>query len=111
MQRLTAAPNLAIAQIWIDLLAQAGIAARLQRQYLQGIAGDLAPDQCLPEVWVDDARLAERARRLLADWQRRPERRWHCHACGEWVEGGFDSCWNCGAWMPGLGPADGSTAR
>jgi hypothetical protein len=28
-----------------------------------------------------------------------PQRRWLCN-CGELVEGGFEQCWSCGAWMP-----------
>ena len=39
----------------------------------------------------------------LREWldalQALPQRRWHC-ACGELVEGGFESCWNCGRAMP-----------
>lgn len=99
MRRLAQAPNLAIATLWVDALRQDGVAARVQREYLLGAAGQLPPDQCLPEVWVDDDAQFELAGRLLHDLQRRPQRRWHC-VCGELVEGGFEQCWNCGAMMP-----------
>jgi hypothetical protein len=99
MLRLTRAPNIAICALWVDTLRQAGIDASMQRYYLGSIAGDLPPDQCLPEVWLMHEEQEAAARALLRDLQRVPQRRWQC-GCGELVEGGFEQCWNCGAWMP-----------
>ena len=99
MPRLTQAPNLAIATLWADALVAEGIAANVQRQYLAGIAGEMPPDQCLPEVWFQNPAQEARARELLYDLQHVPQRRWHC-TCGELVEGGFEQCWNCAALMP-----------
>ena len=45
MQRLTQAPNIAIATLWADLLCEAGMTASVQRQYLGAAAGHLPPDQ------------------------------------------------------------------
>ncbi|MES2186169.1 MAG: DUF2007 domain-containing protein [Pseudomonadota bacterium] len=100
MIRLTQAPNAAIATIWADLLCEAGFTATVQRQYLGSAAGELPPDQCLPEIWLfHDDHLAQ-ARSLLAELHTLPQRRWVCLPCGELVEGGFEQCWNCGALMP-----------
>ena len=100
MRKLLQAPNIALASLWVDLLRQAGIDASVQRYFASSIAGDIPPDQALPEVWVhDDARLAE-ARTLLRDLQRPTWRHWVCRSCGERVEGPFEQCWNCGAGMP-----------
>ena len=99
MRRLRQAPNLAIGALWVDMLRQAGITASLQRQFLSSAAGELPPDQCLPEVWITDDGQLEEARRLLDQLLSVPQRRWHC-ACGELVEGGFESCWSCGRPMP-----------
>ncbi len=99
MQRLTQAPNLAMATLWADALQNEGIATCIQRQYLGGGAGELPPDQCLPEVWVREPAQFVRAQQLLSDLQHPPQRRWFC-ICGELVEGGFEQCWACGAWMP-----------
>jgi hypothetical protein len=99
MLRLTRAPNIAIATLWVDMLRAAGIDASLQRYYLSGVAGDLPPDQCLPEVWVTHDEQEPRARELLDDLTHLPQRRWVC-ACGETVEGGFEQCWNCDRPMP-----------
>jgi hypothetical protein len=99
MPRLTQAPNLAIATLWADALTHEGIRASVQRQYLSSVAGEMPPDQCLPEVWISDPAQEVRARDLLYQLQHLPQRRWHC-VCGELVEGGFEQCWACGAWMP-----------
>ena len=99
MRRLTQAPNIAIAALWVDALRHAGIAASMQRYYLGAAAGELPPDQCLPEVWLIHDEQEAQARALLHDLARVPQRRWHCR-CGEIVEGGFEQCWNCGEMMP-----------
>ncbi|MBU6258511.1 MAG: DUF2007 domain-containing protein [Burkholderiales bacterium] len=101
MKRLLQAPNLALATLWADQLSGAGIAATVQRAYASGIAGEIPPDQSLPEVWVIDAADHGRAQSLLHELRHRPHRHWLCAACGESVDGPFDQCWNCGAMAPG----------
>ncbi|RZI65362.1 DUF2007 domain-containing protein [Variovorax guangxiensis] len=100
MRRLARAPNLAIATLWVDGLREDGIAASVQREYLGAAVGQLPPDQCLPELWIEDDAQFASAERALHALQNRPQRRWHC-GCGELVEGGFEQCWQCGAMMPG----------
>ena len=101
MKRLTQAPNVALATLWADLLTQAGIDATVQRAYASGIAGEIPPDQALPEVWVERRRHASsRHARLLHELSHLPHQHWLCHACGETVDGPFEQCWNCGAPMP-----------
>ena len=99
MLRLVQAPNIAIAAFWVDALKQAGIDASMQRYFLGAAAGELPPDQCLPEVWLLDDAQEVRARELLREFTNAPQRRWTC-VCGELVEGGFEQCWNCGKAMP-----------
>lgn len=100
MKRLTQAPNLAIATIWADLLREAGIAVTLQRVFASGLAGEIPPDQALPELWLQHDEQYARARTLLAELASAPQRSWVCAGCGERVEGPFEECWNCGAPMP-----------
>ncbi len=100
MKRLLQAPNLVMATLWADQLSGAGFASRVQRAYTSGIAGEMPPDQCLPEVWVDDDRDHAPALALMSEWQNAPEQRWHCTTCDEIIEGPFEQCWNCGAWRP-----------
>ena len=99
MRKLVQAPNIVVAKLWADMLSQAGMAATVQRYFLSGIAGDLPPDQCLPEVWVTHDHQEASAKVMLHDLQNLPQRQWTCR-CGEWVEGGFEQCWSCGTEMP-----------
>lgn len=99
MLRLTQAPNIAIAALWIDALKHAGIEASMQRYFLGAAAGQLPPDQCLPEIWLTHDEQEAQARALLHDLAHVTQRRWVCE-CGETVEGGFEQCWRCGRPMP-----------
>jgi hypothetical protein len=103
MKRVLQAPNLALATLWADQLDAVGIGASVQRAFTGSIAGELPPDQCLPEVWVIEDAQCEPARALLASWQQLPHRLWACPACHEIVDGPFEICWNCGAEMPAAG--------
>ncbi|WP_428420066.1 DUF2007 domain-containing protein [Methylibium sp.] len=100
MRRLRSAPNLAIATLWVDLLGQAGIAATVQRAFASSIAGELPPDQALPEVWVQHEEQFERARAALDELTHCPQRLWVCPGCAERIDGPFEQCWNCGGAMP-----------
>lgn len=96
MKRVCQAPNVMLATLWVDQLRAAGIDAAVQRAYASGIAGEIPPDQSLPEVWVlDDDRLGA-ARALLDELRRLPWRHWACPNCREIVDGPFEQCWNCG---------------
>ena len=99
MRRLTRAPNIAIAALWLDALQQAGYSASMQRYFLGSVAGELPPDQCQPEIWLTDDEEHTGASALLDALRNMPQRRWMC-ACGELVEGGFEQCWQCGTAMP-----------
>ena len=101
MKRLTTAPNLALATLWADLLSHAGVPTTVQRQYASSIAGEVPPDQTLPELWVQDDDQFEHAKRLLDELRNPPQRRWACRGCGEVIDGPFEQCWNCGGLMPG----------
>lgn len=97
MRRVVQAPNLMIATLWSDMLTQAGLPATVQRAFASGIAGEIPPDQALPEVWVDEDGHHASALQLVRELQHLPERRWACPGCGEVVEGPFEQCWACGA--------------
>jgi hypothetical protein len=99
MRKLAQAPNIAIAALWADVLRHAGIDASVQRYFLGAAAGELPPDQCLPEVWITNDEQEREARGLLRAMTHAPQRLWVC-ACGERVEGGFEACWQCGRLMP-----------
>jgi hypothetical protein len=100
MKRLATVPNAALATLWADLLQQAGVPVSVQRYFASGIAGEIPPDQAMPELWVQDDSQLERARTLLHDLQHPTWRHWACRGCGEVVDGPFEQCWNCGAERP-----------
>ncbi len=100
MKKLLQAPNLALATLWADQLGAAGITAHVQRAFASGIAGEIPPDQSLPEVWVADDTQHARAAALIHEITHQPSRTWACAACHEIGEGPFEQCWNCGALQP-----------
>jgi hypothetical protein len=100
MMRLAQAPNLAIATLWCDMLCGAGFEVSVQRAFASSIAGQIPPDQALPELWLEDEAQAAPALALLHSLQHPPERRWACAGCGEIIDGPFDTCWCCGGAAP-----------
>ena len=100
VKRLTSAPNLALATLWADLLSHAGVPTTVQRQYASSIAGEVPPDQTLPELWVREDGQLDQARALLHQLRHPPVRHWACPGCLEVIDGPFEQCWNCGAVMP-----------
>ena len=100
MKRLAQAPNLVIATLWADMLNHGGFAVTVQRAHAGSIAGEIPPDQALPELWLRDDEQARAASRYLHALQHPPERRWACPGCAEVIDGPFDQCWNCGSAAP-----------
>ena len=100
MKRLAQAPNLAIATLWADMLNGAGLRVTVQRAFAGSIAGEIPPDQALPELWLIDDAQAMAARQLLHQLQNPAERRWACPGCAEVIDGPFETCWNCGSAAP-----------
>ena len=100
MKRLAQAPNLAIATLWADVLNDAGLAVTVQRAFASGIAGEIPPDQALPELWLSDEAQQAAAQALLHQLQHPPQAHWACRGCGEAIDGAFSACWQCGASAP-----------
>jgi len=99
MNKLLRAPNLMLAQHWINLLEHAGIGCELHNRYLQGALGEIPVDQCGPEIWITDERDMALASRLIEKARRGPDAgtpRWLCMHCQELLEPQFTVCWQCG---------------
>lgn len=99
MLKLYEAADRIEAQILKDSLRDHGIESVILGDYLSGAMGEL-PANIYPEVWVLDDQEMVKARRLLSDFTKYHDQReatgdWHCVNCGEWVDAGFDVCWNC----------------
>ncbi|HET7546179.1 MAG TPA: DUF2007 domain-containing protein [Usitatibacter sp.] len=98
MKRVHAATNLPEAHLLVDLLAHRGIRARVLNANASSLAGELPIDASLPQVWVEHARDAERARAIIDAFLRSPGGPPRtCPACGEENPSSFDLCWSCGA--------------
>jgi|GEM_PF-227932 len=104
MIRLMRAPDLMLAQHWVNLLTQAGIACHLTNRYIQGGAGEIPVDQCGPDIWLENESDRTTAMHIIegpvnhTGFETR--RNWHCDDCGEWLESQFTACWQCGASRP-----------
>jgi hypothetical protein len=99
MKKLYEAVDRIEAQMLKDELENVGVEAVILGDYLSGAAGEL-PANIWPAVWVVSDRDFARAEQLLAAFNQRNQQRletgeWRCAQCGEWVDAGFDLCWNC----------------
>ena len=79
-----------------QLLEQQGIDCLLRNDQLRSGAGELAPGDVWPELWVlDDSRKAEAITIIdkveLAD----DTDTWICNECGESNHASFEHCWKC----------------
>lgn len=99
MLKLLRAPNLMLAQHWVNLLETARIPCELHNRYLQGALGEIPVDQCGPEIWLCDERDEALARKLIETARRGPAHGaalWQCSHCREMLEPQFTVCWQCG---------------
>jgi hypothetical protein len=64
--------------------------------HASSLAGELPVDAARPQVWVDDAANADRARSLIDEYLGAPSGPpVQCAKCGEENPGSFEVCWNC----------------
>ncbi|TDO06141.1 MULTISPECIES: putative signal transducing protein [Halomonas] len=99
--RIFAHSNALLVSHLYNVLVAAGIPAQLCNLTLGGGAGELPLSECEPEVWVaahNRARAEALIRQALEGTSEWPA--WTCPACGERLEGVFDTCWNCGTGRP-----------
>ena len=88
-----------------DYLRGHGLDAHCLDPYAWGGHGEL-PATHFPRVAVSDAAQIDRARALIAEYERPTTGpAWVCRECGETSDAGFALCWNCGAAAPSS-PAD-----
>jgi hypothetical protein len=107
------AENPIAAQMVVDLLQAAGIAAKVQGEHIFAVRGALPISY--PTVWVLDEDDYERARELVLAYDQNATpgsepiaaEPWTCPQCGERIEGQFGLCWQCGAERPFVDGAPG----
>lgn len=80
---------------------QRGIRVRVLNANAAGALGEIPVDAAAPQLWLEEARDEERARRALEQFRAEgtgPARR--CPACGEESPASFELCWSCGGSLP-----------
>ncbi|MCK2042386.1 DUF2007 domain-containing protein [Chromohalobacter sp. TMW 2.2308] len=95
-------PNALLVNHVHNVLASAGLVPVLRNMTLGGGAGELPPGECEPEVWVPVGH-RQRAEALVDEALNGPAEgcpNWCCPACGEWLDGVFDTCWQCNGERP-----------
>lgn len=99
MKRLYRAANLPDAYLLLHRLQHAGIEARVLNEHAQGGVGEIPFTHAYPEVWLVEPVDADRARSVVADFERRTssETTVVCPFCYEESPGSFEICWRCGA--------------
>lgn len=91
-------PQLVVVTQMRDLLEREGIATQIRNEYAAGAAGELAPIDAWPELWLRSERDRDHALKLIQRHQRGatgPD--WRCARCGADCPDSFDWCWQCGA--------------
>jgi len=84
-----------------NLLEAEGIPCFMRNELLSQLAGEVPFTECQLELWLRRPEDLSRAEKILRDFLRGspPGRAWSC-ACGEWLEGQFTACWQCGCARP-----------
>lgn len=97
MKKVHAASNLPEAHLLAGLLEQHGIATRIFNANASSLAGEIPVDQARPQVWIEDDRRLDEARKLIDGYLRAnpwsPPKK--CPRCGEENPGSFEICWSC----------------
>ena len=82
-----------------NILENHGIHPMLKGEYLGGVAGEVPPIECWPELWVVEDSQYDQARKIIEtalSSKGSTSQPWKCPGCSEEIEGQFTECWNCG---------------
>ena len=81
-----------------NILEHANIKCIIKNEFLSGGAGELAPNDVWPELWLVDEALLQHAQNLIEAMVSLGQSglpAWICDQCGEDNDGHFEVCWNC----------------
>lgn len=82
-----------------NVLESYNISCIVKHEFLMGAAGELPPNECWPEIWIEDENKHEKAMEILERnrlTDKVTQSFWTCTRCGEKLEGQFTDCWRCG---------------
>lgn len=85
-----------------SILESMGIPCEIRNEAGVSLAGEVPFTAVFPELWVLDDEQAALACQTIRDYQERERTTpamddWTCANCGEFVDGNYAECWNCGA--------------
>jgi hypothetical protein len=96
MKKIYTSPDRMMVFHFKNILESYHIDCIVKNEYLAGAAGELPPNECWPELWIDDDKYDQAVSILeqTETFQTLPT--WTCTHCGEVLEGQFTACWQCG---------------
>ena len=98
MQKVFTHENRLIVFHFKNILNDEGIDCQIKNEFAAGGAGDLAPFDTWPELWVsDNDKIRALDIILQQDEKTPPGKDWLCQSCGEINDSNFQVCWQCSA--------------
>lgn len=80
-----------------NLLQIEGINTVIKNEFSSGAAGDLAPMDTWPELWLVDESQFTKAKTVIGTMQAKAcGGDWRCNQCQEINGAAFEVCWSCG---------------
>lgn len=82
-----------------NTLELAGYDCHIRNEFAAGGAGDIAPIETWPEVWLVNEEQYEAAKKYLSASVLNSSSSghdWYCKHCGEKNASSFELCWHCG---------------
>ena len=79
-----------------NILYDEGIECLIKNEFSAGGAGDLAPFDTWPELWVNDSEEGKARDLVELNISKVPSgKEWICTSCGEMNDFNFQICWQC----------------
>lgn len=104
MKKVYSSENAPLVGYLKSILDSCNIHCLIKNEHLGGGAGQLPPIECWPELWITEDADFQYAERIITSTLAEPETQtngWSCLGCGEFIEGQFAVCWQCGENRPG----------
>ena len=84
-----------------SILESMGIPCEIRNEAGVSLAGEVPFTAVFPELWVLDDEQVPLASQTIREYLERektapPVEDWTCSNCGEFVDGNYAECWNCG---------------
>lgn len=92
MKKILSSADITLLCFYKNLLDDSDIPAFIKNYYLLSGAGDIPPNECVPELWILNDDNLQKAKSLLITPL---DSAWQC-LCGEKISGQFAQCWKCG---------------